>query len=182
MLEAGSQVYVGKYDAKRELFTVVGKRQTLDYSSVDADGGYVWAAAGTNGPDPTKDAGRLLTAAWVRGGGNGRVACDEAKLSEDGCPSVVSLVRSISWDSKTKQLVSFPVKEYESLRNHTYEGGSNNGSTFNLAAQQGQKRLAIPSGVGSLDVLVSFEVRTTLNCTAVAQCGSSIRLRWSRWC
>ena len=75
-------MYVGKYDPKRELFTVIGKRQTLDYSSVDGGGGYVWAAAGTNGPDPTEDTGRLLTAAWVRGGGNGRVACDEVCSSK----------------------------------------------------------------------------------------------------
>lgn len=79
---AGSQMYVGKYDPKRELFTVIGKRQTLDYSSVDGGGGYVWAAVGTNGPDPMEDTGRLLTAAWVRGGGNGRVACDEVCSSK----------------------------------------------------------------------------------------------------
>ena len=154
-------MYVGKYDSQREVFTVMGKRQTLDYSSVGGNGGYVWAAAGTNGPDPTMDSGRLLTAAWVRGGGNGRVPCDEAKLSEDGCPSVVSLVRSISWDDRSKQLVSFPVEEYESLRNHTYvgNGGGNSSSPIVLAAKQGKKRLPIPVGVGSLDVLVSFDVR-----------------------
>jgi hypothetical protein len=38
---SGSQMYVGTYDAKSEMMTVVGKRQTLDYSS-----NYVWAAAG----------------------------------------------------------------------------------------------------------------------------------------
>ena len=79
---AGSQMYVGKYDPKRELFTVIGKRQTLDYSSVDGGGGYVWAAVGTNGPNPMEDTGLLLTAAWVRGGGNGRVACDEVCSSK----------------------------------------------------------------------------------------------------
>lgn len=62
----------------------------------------------------------------------------------------------------------FPGHRYESLRNHTYEGGSGNSSTFNLSAKEGQKRLPIPSGVGSLDVLVSFEVRTTLHCARPA--------------
>lgn len=56
---SGSQFYVGTYDADTELMTVVGQRQTLDYSS-----NYQWAAAGTNGPDPEADNGRLLTVAW----------------------------------------------------------------------------------------------------------------------
>ena len=41
--------------------TLVGRRQTLDYSD-----NFVWAAAGTNGPDPEADTGRLLLIAWVR--------------------------------------------------------------------------------------------------------------------
>jgi sucrose-6-phosphate hydrolase SacC (GH32 family) len=154
---SGSQMYVGKYDYDAEIFTVIGSRQILDYSSMYpssvGQGGYVWAAAGTNGQDPETDTGRLLTVAWVRGGGDGRVSCDEAKLSEDGCPSVVSLVRSISWDRKSKQLLSFPVVEYETLRNQTFIEGS----TMAIAANN-SKHLPVPAGVGSVDVLVSFDL------------------------
>jgi hypothetical protein len=73
---SGSEMYVGTYDEKTEAMTVVGGRQILDSSSgpPDPQGNYIWAAAGTQGPDPESDAGRLITAAWVRGGGSGRCA------------------------------------------------------------------------------------------------------------
>ena len=67
---SGAVAYVGTYDSKLELMTVVGGRQTLDSST-----NYQWAAAGTNGPNPETDSGRLLTVAWVRAGGSGRVPC-----------------------------------------------------------------------------------------------------------
>jgi hypothetical protein len=39
-----------------------------------------------------------------------------------GAPSIISLIRSMSYDAATKQLVSYPVDEYENLRNATYVG------------------------------------------------------------
>ena len=103
---SGAVAYVGDYDSKTELMTVVGGRQTLDSSK-----NYQWAAAGTNGPNPETDSGRLLTVAWVRAGGSGRVPCMR-EAGTANCPSVVSLVRSVRWDAVTKQLVSYPVEAY----------------------------------------------------------------------
>jgi hypothetical protein len=194
-------MYVGRYNSTAEIFTVVGKRQTLDYSS----SGYVWATAGSNGPDPDADADRLLTVAWVRGGGNARLAC-----VPDGCPSVVSLVRSISWDAKTKQLVSFPVVEYETLRNETYLEGKDLGTLLPAAAEpssgsvlapsaaeEGEdaeeevvpvtaatavsavgssKSLSVPTGVGSVDILVSFALgNSTTTGISARNFGVSVR-------
>ena len=142
---SGSQFYVGTYNETTEMLTVVGERQTLDSSA-----NYQWAAAGTMGPDPVHDnTGRMLTVAWVRGGGSGRLKC----VALD-CPSVVSLVRSVSWDVQAKRLVSFPVHEYETLRNHTFLEGAALGAVQPASA----KRLPIPAGVGSVDVLASFEL------------------------
>lgn len=111
---SGSQFYVGTYNDTEERMTVVGKRQWLDYST-----NYKWAAVGTQGLNPATDSGRLITVAWVPAGGTGRVPC-----LPSGCPSVISLVRSITWDTATSQLVSFPVAEYATLRNQTFLDGA----------------------------------------------------------
>ena len=143
---SGSQFYVGRYDSKKELLTRVGHRQTLDYSD-----NFVWAAAGTNGPDPEADTGRLLLIAWVRGGGNGRLPCGVTG-AEHSCPNLLSLVRSVSWDTTANQLVSFPVVELETLRNTTYV----HGKSLSLAAGASHT-LSIPApGGGAADILASF--------------------------
>ena len=140
---SGSIFYVGTYDAQTELMTVVGGKQILDASA-----NYQWAAAGTNGPDPESDTGRLLTVAWVKAGGSGRVPC-----MPDGCPSMLSLIRSISWDAQTQQLVSTPVQEYSLLRNETFVLDQNMG----LIPPGSSKPLPVPTGAGSIDILVSFK-------------------------
>jgi hypothetical protein len=142
---SGAAMFVGTYDSSTELMTVVGGRQTLDSSS-----NYQWAAAGTNGPDPETDTGRLLTVAWVRAGGSGRVPC----MSTANCPSVVSLVRSVRWDPITAQLVSYPVEEYSLLHNETFiEGKSLGGISAGTS-----KPVPVARGTGSADILVSFEL------------------------
>ena len=146
--KSGAVAYVGTYDSATELMTVVGGRQTLDSSS-----NYQWAAAGTNGPDPETDNGRLLSVAWVRAGGSGRVPC----MTESGtanCPSVVSLVRSVRWDPITAQLVSYPVEEYSLLHNETYIEGKSLGAISAGVS----KPVPVARGTGSADVLVSFEL------------------------
>jgi len=183
---SGSEMYVGTYDSKAEAMTVFGKRQILDSSFpavgnfTDGQGNYIWAAAGTQGPDPETDTGRLITGAWVRGGGSGRVPC----MIDGGCQSVVSLIRSISWDAASKQvpllvlfrlfflvfllpwlltwpsaqLVSFPVGEYTTLRNRTFFQDQRLSVPTAAGGKPGVARLSVPPETGSLDVLASFEL------------------------
>ena len=67
--------------------------------------------------------------------------------------SVVSLIRSITWDAATKQLVSFPVLEYDTLHNRTFQADAH----VDVAAGA-RVALPVPLGTGSLDVLASFEL------------------------
>merc|ERR1712072_592972 len=128
----GSAFYLGDYDNNLELFNVTTKLNTIE-----SGGAYHWAAAGNNGPDPETDTGRFLTVAWV-----------------SNKPSVLSLIREISYDRQAQQLVSMPVKEYALLHNATFVDGQQ----IALKAKS-VSRLAIPASAGgAVDITASFDV------------------------
>jgi hypothetical protein len=122
---SGSAFLLGTYDSQQEIMTVTDPQlQVIDHSKA-----YHWAASGNDGPDPETDTGRLLTAAWI---------------GVKGAPSVISLVRSMSWDPAVKQLVTFPVAEYAQLRNATFVEGKAMGAI----ASGSSVLLPVPSAAG----------------------------------
>ena len=134
----GGTFMLGNYNSTSEMFTV-----TQPNGQVTVTGSYGWAAAGTNGPDPDADNGRLLTAAWVVLPGPRRVVS-----------GAISLMRSLRWDSVSKQLVSSPVSEYTSLRNQTFVSTQTGGEI----PAGGKVDLPIPAaGGGAVDVLLTIE-------------------------
>ena len=143
----GSAFYLGTYDSTKEIMTVTSTLQIIESGKA-----YNWAASGNDGPDPDTDIGRLLTVAWV---------------SVPWAPSVISLVRSMSWDAATKQLVTYPVNEYETLRNATFVSGKSTGAISSGSSF----RLDVPTSAGgALDVLASFNL-------AAGQSGFGVAVR-----
>eukprot|EP01052_Picozoa_sp_SAG31_P047410 SAG31_NODE_9480_length_1270_cov_1.712212_3_plen_140_part_01 len=107
---------------------------------IDSSPAYHWAASGNDGPDPDADTGRLLTAAWI---------------GVRGAPSIISLIRSMSYDAKTKQLVTYPVEEYEKLRNETFAVDK---AYWPLAANSTAPLPVPPNKGGAADILISFNL------------------------
>ena len=72
---------------------------------------------------------------------------------------MVSLIRDMSYDPKTKQLVTYPVVEYTKLRNATFLKEKSVGV---IAAGSSKPLSAIPSSAGgAVDLLVSFDLADT---------------------
>eukprot|EP01052_Picozoa_sp_SAG31_P023377 SAG31_NODE_1923_length_6914_cov_3.243580_7_plen_609_part_00 len=166
---AGATFFVGTYDAQSESMTIQIHEKLASTNSttpiqpnaacawpdcpfVTALGSYEWAASGTNGPDPEMDTGRLLTVAWVH--------------PWIWKPTVLSLVRELSWDGKVSQLVSSPVSEIAQLRNATLLRGQD----LPLAAGAAHVLPVPPMAAASVDILASFDVPT-----AATNFGISVR-------
>ena len=75
-----------------------------------------------------------------------------------GCQaSVASLIRELTFDHATSQLVSYPVAEYARLHNATFVDGK----TFRLTAGAAPQTLPVPAAEGgALDIHASFDLRT----------------------
>ena len=72
---------------------------------------------------------------------------------------MISLIRDMSYDPKTKQLVTYPVVEYTKLRNVTFLKEKSLGV---IAAGSSKPLSAIPSSAGgAVDLLVSFDLADT---------------------
>ena len=129
----GSAFYLGKYNSSTEVFTVTDSEVQV----IDSASRYHWAASGNDGPDPDTDSGRLLTVSWV-----------------SNSPSVISLIRELSYDRASKQLVSNPVPEYTLLRNGTFLEGKPLGPL----APGSSKALPYPGASGGAsDTTISFD-------------------------
>lgn len=130
----GTEFLLGTYDSKTETMNI-----TSGHQNIESGHAYHWAAAGyaVDNPDPVATGKRLITVAWV-----------------SNRPSVMSLIRELSYDHKTDQLVSYPVAEYSALRNATFMEGK--GMTL---AKGALTTLPVPqSAGGAVDVSASFDV------------------------
>eukprot|EP01047_Picozoa_sp_COSAG01_P058382 COSAG01_NODE_6873_length_3463_cov_1.862663_4_plen_151_part_00 len=129
----GQAFWLGTYDAAAEKFTITSDE--LHWLDIGGGGGGFsggaahWAATSNSFAARPKSAdNRLLWVAWVSSG------CGR------GCVNALSLVRTVSWDAVASRLVSFPVLEYEGLRNGTYMEGRSLG----VIASGSVKTLPIP--------------------------------------
>ena len=134
----GSNFYLGSYDSKKETMAIETPLNVLDSGKT-----FHWAASGNDGPDPETDTGRLLIVAWLA-----------------TRPSAISLVRSVTYDAKTKQLVSNPVAEYIKLHNATFAKNT----AFSSIDGGAKVTLPVPAAAGgALDLFVSFDTSTWQN-------------------
>ena len=150
--ETGQTFFVGEYDSKKESMTVTSGLQTIEHGNA-----YRWAAIGNNGPDVDATS-RLLTVAYI---------------AVPSAPTFLSLVRSLSWDAKTSQLVSYPVVEYEKLRSATLFAGRN------LSIESGRNEtLPVPASAGgALDLQASFELTDVLRGFGVSVRSGDVSVR-----
>lgn len=130
----GSGFWLGTYDAQTEKFHV---DRDAGLQQIDNGPAYAWAATGNAGPDPDAENGRVLTVAWY-------------------WPlPYLSLVREISYDRGTRQLVSNAIAEYESLRT----GAIFEKMSMGELAPQAVKTLPVPAAqVGATDMVLSLNV------------------------
>lgn len=137
----GSAFYLGTYDSKREVMNVTSASlNIIDYGSA-----YQWAAVGTNGPDPETHTGRLLTVAWIV----------QPSHPHSG-NAHLSLIREMSYDQKSNQLISYPVAEYSNLRNATFLEDEE----FGPIAAGNLKTIPVPQDAGAAaDLSVRFDVQ-----------------------
>ena len=136
MLDAnnGSGFWLGKYDAQTEKFHV---DVSAGLQQLDNGPAYGWAAMGNAGPDPDAEIGRLLTIGWY-------------------WPlPYLSLVREISYDHGTQQLVTNPIAEYAKLRTGAI---FENQSVGKLAPKQVHTLPVSATQAGAVDVLLSLNV------------------------
>eukprot|EP00756_Hemistasia_phaeocysticola_P000250 Hpha_TRINITY_DN10174_c0_g1::TRINITY_DN10174_c0_g1_i1::g.131574::m.131574 len=141
----GTGFYLGVYDEERETFNITstdtkGDMQFIDIGNEDTAFGHGSANWCATSNDFASGESRLLWVCWLA-----------------SFPGAMSLVRSVTLDHKTRRLVSYPVAEYETLRNATYYSAPRGGLALPPGALQ---TLPVPTGGygGSLDVLVSFTV------------------------
>lgn len=144
----GQAFWLGKYDPKHEKFHITSDE--LHWIDIGGGGGPFsggaahWAATSNsfaNRPRGTDN--RLLWVAWVSSAGRGNL-------------NTLSLVRELRWDRVASRLVSYPVIEYEQLRNATLLPPQ---STIGELAPGAVKTLPIPEGTGgALDLEVSFDL------------------------
>ena len=178
----GQAVWLGTYNATTERFTITTDAlRWLDIGgggSGFSGGAAHWAATSDAfNPRPEPADRRLLWVAWVTSGGK-------------DAPSVLSLIRELTWDRKVRTVVSYPVAEYIELRNATFisgaapsSGGSGTSTIEGAALSKFQlepgtiKQLeAIPSAAGgALDLEVSFDLSTIPADATVARFGVAVR-------
>ena len=132
----GNTFYLGNYDARLEQFNITSDLQYIDegYSANEFFGdGPHWAA--TSNDFSTEP--RVLWASWIQ-----------------HAPSMISLTRSLTYDSRAETLVSFPVAEVAALRNETFMDHA-----FLALPPGAQVALPVPAVAGgALDLLASFVI------------------------
>jgi hypothetical protein len=160
----GQAFWLGTYDPATEKFNITSDE--LHWLDIGGGGGGFsggaahWAATSNSfGTRPTDADNRLLWVAWVSGAGRDN-------------PNVLSLVRQISWDPVAKSLVSFPVPEYERLRNATFLNNSHLGDIVPGAIRT-MGEIPVAAG-GALDIEISFDLSAVPEMTGLSQFGA----RW----
>jgi len=131
----GQGFYLGTYDAQLEVFNITSGPQWIDVGSGGTPFGPSahWAAVSNDfSVEP-----RVLWVAWV--------------LQP---PSALSLVRELFYDRVSGSLASFPVVEYETLRNKTFAENED----WGMLSPGSLKTFPTlpPEAGGALDLLVSF--------------------------